>query len=133
LVVADGNKREAISGAPTGPIPDPIRSHTVIVLVSSVTAPVLAQAAPQLMREPVFNVMLACARMSPAKDVVVPSVAELPTRQNTLPPCAPFSSVTVEALAVVSVLPMLKMNTALGLPRALRLSVPVSCAEELKL
>jgi hypothetical protein len=33
---------------------------------------------------PVVSVMLACARMSPANDVVVPSVAELPTLQNTL-------------------------------------------------
>src|ERR1700730_13048907 len=123
-----------MGGGPTGPItPAPIRSHIVMVLVSSVTAPVLAQAAPHVMREPVFSVMLACARMSPAKDVVVPSVAELPTLQYTLPPCAPFSSVMVDALAVVSVLPLLKMKTALGLPKAFRLSVPVNCAEELKL
>ncbi len=37
------------------------RSHMVMILVSSVTAPVLAQAAPQVMRELVFSVMLACA------------------------------------------------------------------------
>ena len=40
---------------------------------------------------------------------------------------------TVEALAVVSVLPTLKMNTAFGLPSALSVSVPVSCAAVLKL
>ena len=59
-------------------------------------------------------------------DVVVPSVAELPTFQNTLPPCAPLISVTAEALAVVSVLPMLKMKTELGLPRPLRVRAPVN-------
>jgi hypothetical protein len=97
-----------------------------IVLVSNVTAPVRAQAAPQVILAPVVSVMLACARMSPVNDVVVPSVAELPTLQNTLPPCAPLISSTDEALAVVSVLPMLKMKIELGLPRPLSLSVPVN-------
>jgi hypothetical protein len=32
--------------------------------------------------------MLVFARMSPVNDEIVPSVAELPTLQNTLPPCA---------------------------------------------
>src|ERR1700726_2121842 len=120
-----------MSGTPVGPStpptpPAPMRSHNVIVLVSSVTAPVPAQAAPQVILEPVFSVMLACARMSPANDVVVPSVAELPILQNTLPPCAPLISETVEALAVVSVLPMLKMKIELGLPRPLSVRVPVN-------
>jgi hypothetical protein len=105
----------------------------VMALVSSVTAPVRAQAAPQPIDAPVLSVMLACARISPANDVVVPSVAELPTRQNTLPPCAPLMSETVEALAVVSVLEMLKMKTEFGLPTPLSVSVPVNCANELKL
>ena len=95
-------------------------------MVSSVTAPVLAQAAPQVILAPVFSVMLLFARMSPANNVVVPSVAELPILQNTLPPCAPLISETTEALAVVSVLPMLKMKTELGLPRPLRVSAPVN-------
>jgi hypothetical protein len=56
----------------------------------------------------------------------VPSVAELPTRQNTLPPCAPLISETVEALAVVSVLPMLKMKTELGLFKPLSVRPPVN-------
>jgi hypothetical protein len=33
---------------------------------------------------PVVNVMLSWARMSPVNEVPVPSVAELPTCQNTL-------------------------------------------------
>ena len=98
----------------------------VMVLVSSVTAPVRAQAAPQVIVAPVFSVMLACARISPVNDVPVPSVAELPTLQNTLPPCAPLTSTTDEALAVVSVLAILKMKTELGLPSPLSVNVPVS-------
>ena len=57
-----------------------------MLLVSSVTAPFCARAAPQAMLAPVFSVMLVSARMSPTNDVVVPSVAELPTCQNTLVP-----------------------------------------------
>ena len=38
------------------------------------------------MLAPVFSVMLVSARMSPTNAVVVPSVAELPTCQNTLLP-----------------------------------------------
>src|SRR3979490_425367 len=113
------------NGAPVGPKtapppPGPTGAKSAqseIVLVSNVTAPVRAQAAPQLIEAPVFSVMLACARMSPPNDVVVPSVAELPARQNTFPPCAPLISTTFDALAVVSELPILKMNTAFGLPK----------------
>ena len=100
--------------------------HIVIVLVSNVTAPVRAKARPHKSVAPVFSVMLVCARMFPMNDVVVPSVAELPTLKNTLPPCALLISETTEALAVVSVLPMLKMKTASGLPKPLSVSVPVN-------
>jgi hypothetical protein len=71
-------------GRPEGSAANPAKSVQIeIVLVSNVTAPVRAQAAPQVISAPVFSVMLACARMSPVNDVVVPSVAELPTFQNT--------------------------------------------------
>jgi hypothetical protein len=50
-----------------------------IVLVSRVTAPLRAKAAPQSIVAPVLAVMLVRARMLPAKEVVVPRVAELPT------------------------------------------------------
>jgi hypothetical protein len=100
--------------------------HKAIVLVSSVTAPVLAKAAPQVIVAPVFRVMLVLARISPVNDEVVPRVAELPTLQNTLAPCAPLISETTDALLVVSVLAMLKMKTELGLPRPLRVSAPVN-------
>ena len=60
--------------------------------------------------------MLVSARMFPANVVVVPSVAELPTCQNTLQCEPPLITTTDEPLAVVSVLPIWKMKTALGLP-----------------
>jgi hypothetical protein len=44
--------------------------------------------------------------MVPWKAVFVPSVAELPTCQKTLPAEAPLVNVTLELLAVVSVLPI---------------------------
>ena len=84
-------------------------------MVSSVTAPFRANVRP-FTRDPVVTVMLAMARMFPANDVPVPSVAELPTCQNTLPADAPLIRTTDETLAVVSVLPILKMKTALALP-----------------
>ena|SRR5580692_3414058 len=56
---------------------------TVIVLASMVTAPLMARARP-LIVAPVFNVIDVVAMIVPAKLVVVPRVAELPTCQNTL-------------------------------------------------
>ena len=58
----------------------------VIWLLSNVTAPFCAKAAPQLICAPVSSAMLVSARMSPTNAVPVPSVAELPTLKNTLPP-----------------------------------------------
>ena len=48
----------------------------VIVLLSRVTAPICAKASPQIIVALVFSVILSSARMSPMKDVDVPSVAE---------------------------------------------------------
>lgn len=94
-------------------------------LVSSVTAPFSAKARPVRLA-PVVTVMLASARIFPENDVPVPSVAELPTCQNTLHVAPPLIRTTDEPLAVVSVLPILKMKTALALPWALSVRVPVS-------
>ena len=60
-------------------------AHTLAetVLVSIVTAPFRARALPDTLA-PVFRVMLVSARIFPTNVVVVPSVAELPTCQNTL-------------------------------------------------
>ena len=91
--------------------------HSVMetMLLSSVTAPVCAKALPDTLA-PVFKVMLVSARMFPMNEVVVPRVAELPTCQNTLQPEPPLMMFTDELLAVVSVLPIWKMKTALALP-----------------
>ena len=55
--------------------------------------------------------------------VVVPSVAELPTCQNTLQACAPLTSLTRLADAVISVEPAWKTKTAFGSPWASSVSV----------
>jgi hypothetical protein len=60
----------------------------VMVLVSNVTAPFSASAWPTMVA-PVFSVMDINAKMFPSKAVLVPSVAELPTCQKTLPGWAP--------------------------------------------
>ena len=107
----------------------------VMMLLSRVTAPFMASARPPWpdpptpMVAPVFMVMLVIARMLPWKSVVVPSVAELATCQNTAHAPAPLISSTVYADAVVSVLPIWKMNVAFVLPWPSRVRVPVSCAE----
>ncbi len=69
--------------------------------------------------------------MFPRNAVVVPSVAEVPTCHDTpqAEAALPLITLTLELLAVVSVLPILKMKTALGLPWALRTSGPVNWAE----
>ena len=104
-----------------------------ILLELSVTAPLRAKALPQLMLAPVISVMLVSATMSPTNIVSAPSVAELPTRQNTLVPSPPPITLTLELLPVVRALPMLNTNTAFGFPKAFRVRAPVSCAVELKL
>ena len=100
-----------------------------MMLLSSVTAPVRATARP-VMPAPLFNVMLACATIVPIKVVVVPSVAELPTCQNTLHAVPLLVITTVAPLAVVSVLPILKTNTAAESPCASSVRVPVNWADE---
>jgi hypothetical protein len=99
----------------------------VMVLSSSDTAPVRARALPSRLA-PVFMVMLASARMFPLSEVVVSTVAELPTCQNRLQPGPepPLVKTTDEPGAVVSVLPIWKTQTELGSPKALRMSCPVN-------
>ena len=62
----------------------------------SVTAPLRASARPFSVT-PSFIEIDVRARMLPAKTVVVPSVAELPTCQNTLQACAPLTSLHAAA------------------------------------
>src|SRR5665213_232868 len=104
---------------------------TVIVLSSMVTAPPRARTRP-FTAAPVFNVIDVVARIDPAKFVVVPRVAELPTCQNTLHACAPFSSATTLVDAVVKDDPASKMKTESGLPPPLRVTVPVRPMDEVE-
>jgi len=87
-----------------------------MLLLSKVTAPFSAMARPFVIDEPVVIVTEAAAMMVPWKAVFVPRVAELPTCQKTLPAEAPLVSVTLELLAVVSVLPIWKIKRALEFP-----------------
>jgi hypothetical protein len=73
--------------------------------------------------------MLVKARMLPTKKVPVPRVAELPTCQKTLQSTPPLITWTNALLAVVSVLPISKMKTALALPWAFKVKAPVNCAD----
>ena len=83
----------------------------MIVLLSSVTAPLRASSLPSTVA-PVFSVIDVRARIVPLKFVVVPSVAELPTCQKTLHGEAPLTSFTWLADAVISVDAAWKMKTA---------------------
>ena len=83
--------------------------------MSSVTAPVSAITLPETVAF-VVNVILIFAKMLPSSCVPVPRVAELPTWKNTLQGMPPLMITTAELLAVVSVLPIWKMKTALGSP-----------------
>lgn len=85
---------------------------TVTVLVSKVTAPLLANNWP-FITAPVVAVIDVNAKMLPWKVDPVPSVAELPTCQKTLQDFAPLIRTTLLLDAVISVEPIWKMKTAL--------------------
>src|ERR1700722_15749751 len=115
----------------SGVLTDAVRqvpAGRLMSLVCNVTAPLRASTRPAATFAPVVRVMLVRAMRFPWNRVAVPSVADEPTCQNTWHACAPLVRRTTELLAVVSVLPILKMKT----PRPLRVSDPVSCAHELK-
>jgi len=90
----------------------------VIVLPSNVTAPVCTIAQPFSIA-PLFIPMDVRARIFPINEVVVSSVAELPTLHHTLQESLP---VTEEPGEVISVDTVLKMKT----PDPLRVKFPVS-------
>jgi hypothetical protein len=110
-----------------------VHAGVVIVSESSVTAPLRASTRPCIVT-PVVTVMLCIAMIVPSKLEADPSVAELPTCQNTLQACAPLIRSIWLALAVVSVLVFAwKTNTASGLPPASRVSAPVRPIDEAEL
>jgi hypothetical protein len=83
----------------------------VTVFESNVIAPLRARRRPAA-EVPVSAVTEVRARMVPTKTEFVPSVAELPTCQNTLHAWAPLISATRLPEAVMSVLAAWKMKTA---------------------
>ena len=119
-----------VSVPPPLPLALEAQLDVVIVLVSMVTAPSRASSLPWIVA-PVFAVMDAKAMMVPTKRGPVPSVAEEPTCQKTLHACAPLTSRTVVFDSVISVEPIWKMNTALGSPRALSVTLPDDSSNEL--
>jgi hypothetical protein len=95
------------------------------MFVSRVTAPFLASRLPSVVA-PVSRVIDVMAIIVPAKDVDVPSVAELPTTQNTFFACAPLIRLTELLSAVINVLAVLRIKTALLSPLPFSVSVPVN-------
>jgi hypothetical protein len=93
-----------------------LQAKAEITLLCSVTAWFNAKTLPVKTVAPVVKVTLADARIFPKNAVPVPIVAELPIWKNTLQGEPPLIMTTDELLAVVSVLPIWKMKTALGSP-----------------
>src|SRR6185295_16141206 len=102
-----------------------------ILLVSMVTAPFIAKSLPVRLT-PVVIVILVFAITFPRKLPLVPKVADVPIAQNTFLPRPPLLITTLAKLAVVMVVPIWKMKTALGSPPSSRVSVEVSWADVLK-
>ena len=126
--VVDGGVTELVGGVVGGLVESDVggvRSHVgaLKVSVSRVTAPVRARARPCTVT-PVVTVIEVSARMLPTNTEPVPSVAELPTCQNTLHSWALLISDTVLLDPVISIESVWKMNTVLGSPPPSSTSVP---------
>lgn len=102
------------------------------MLVSSVTAAMCASALPSSVARVVI-VMDWSAIIVPWKTVVVPRVAELPTAQKIFFAWAPPVSIIWLPEEVVSVDAIWKMKTALALPCASRVKIPVIASEDVDL
>ena len=96
----------------------------VILFLSKVTWPFRAIARPDTVL-PVSKSTSVSAMMVPTNVVLVSSVAELVTCQNTLQGRASPMRATVLSGAVIKAEPTWKMNTASGLLPPSRISVPV--------
>src|ERR1700676_600231 len=102
-----------------------VQEFVEMVLPCIVTAAFKAMTLPHPSVAPVSKLTAVSAIISPANDVVVPRVAELPTCQYTLSPATAFSITTLEALAVVGVLGIRKTKFPAAPPK-LRVRVPVN-------
>jgi hypothetical protein len=107
-----------------GELDDPEHPLIMVSWPLIVTEPFLARARP--VSVPPSSVMLVNAIIFPAKVLPTCMVAEEPTCQNTLQGDAPPVKATVAPVAVVRVLPILKIHTSVELPFSVR--VPFSCA-----
>ncbi|HEY4451290.1 MAG TPA: hypothetical protein VGN13_06820 [Solirubrobacteraceae bacterium] len=114
---------------PPLPLPLDAQVDVVIVLVSRLTAALCASRRPWIVAA-VFAVIVAAAITVPTKRVPVPNVADEPTCQKTLHAWAPLTSWTAVLEPVVNVDAIWKMNTALGLPSALRITLPEASSNE---
>jgi hypothetical protein len=85
------------------------------------------------MVSPVVTVIDCKARMLPWNIELVPSVAELPTCQNTLQAWAPLVRKTWLAESVTRVEPTWKMKTAFESPCAFRISAPPTSSDDVAL
>jgi len=85
-----------------------------IWFVSSVTDALRANSRPSITAL-VFAAIVDSAMIVPVNVEPTPSVAELPTCQNTLQACAPLIRTTELSVAVISVEPAWKMKTESGL------------------
>src|SRR5665213_3881787 len=95
-----------------------------------VTESVYANALPHAIEALGSSVMASNARIFPAKIVLEPRVAELPTSQNMESvELAPITSIAA-LLPVVRVVAIWKSNTALDSPLKLRVSAPSTCADD---
>jgi hypothetical protein len=107
-----------VVGGVVGPVVGGVvvtHGELVKTLLSKVTAPLRARARPSTVA-PVFRVIEVNAMMFPTKVVVVPSVADEPTCQNTLQAWAPPVRMTELFEPVMSVLPAWKMKTESAVP-----------------
>ena len=77
-----------------------------------------------------FTVIDTADNNVPAKSDPKPSVAEVPTFQNTLQACAPPANSTVDPMAVVNIEPIWKYHASVALPVPRRVKIPLNCADE---
>ena len=101
-----------------------LQTWFVIVLLSKVTAPVIARSCP-LMIALLFAVIDWSAYILPENSEFIPKVAELPTCQNVLHAFVFSVYTTLLSVAVTRVDSIWKMNSASSSPLESSVKVPV--------
>ena len=123
---ADDGTIVAVSAGTEAAVVGTWAAHVCGVTTSSlsVTAAFNAYSPPATVT-PLLSEIEVKARTVPAKIVVVPSVADEPTCQNTLHACAPLMRTTDDSVSVIRVDPIWKTKSAFGSPWPSRVSTPV--------